>query len=319
MILISSTGIFAIIAIVLWIVGMPVMYPRFIEQYLIDRVTKRHLILSNSFFFSYLLGGILLLIFGHTVSGIVIISILVVAYGLMKSLLYNSFNLVLDFLYDPEKYIFFYFLTGGILFYGIYEFYANDYVKGIILCWMVILNIVSTIILFIAADRKESPTYVNEITENKIQEWDITSTFSELNLDLLGDLNFNLDEIHYAIKSFLKIEYSEITPKQLTDKEKADYVLGIKEYLSNDKVKITEKDRKVLNLIINYINELTKWGKQAEDWTKTLNNLGEKSPKQIETSKKQVKKIIKDIKKDKKTPGSKKAESKPIHSTPPEN
>ncbi len=325
MLLISSTGLISIIAIVLWVFVMPFIYPRYIEKYLTDRVIRRHAYISGNFLLSYSIVGILLIFFDYIVSGIIILSILLAAYQLMRFFLYDSYTFVLDILYDKGKTIAYYIFVSGVLLTGIIKFYSSDWGIGVILCWGVFFNILTTAIGLVLLNKSLYLKTVNEQVEDAeekeidIDSWNVYNLFDYFTNTVNEDIEGLLEGVNSSLGHLLKFVYSDLIPEKYWNCEINQLESIINAHLLNDKTVIPEKEKQVIIVLLKYKNELMAWSKKSNDLYIEARIKKEGSLKKQEVSKKKVKKIIKDIKKDNKSPRFKKSENKPGHSISPDN
>ena len=329
MTLINSTGLISIMFLAFWLFVMPFIYPRHIEKYLTDRVTKRHTYIFWNFYLSYAVAGVILLFSGQYSWGSSILISLFIGSGLMRFFVVDSFNIVLDFLYDELKIIAFYLFIAAVLLTGIISFYGSNPTLGIILCWTVFINLSTTTLGLILSDKQ---TYIKKVkeqeteTKNKeidIDNWDVFSFFDFFSKEVNTDTESLLEGINSVLGHLTTDIYANLIPEEERPNDIDQLEPVITKYLLANKSGIPEKEVHIIKLLLDYKKELSTWTKTSKNLIKKAHRIAETDEKKQSSSKKKVQKISKEIKKEIKGNKSKarsiNPDNKPGHSTPPDN
>jgi hypothetical protein len=329
MLLINSTGLISIMFLAFWLFGMPFIYPRRIEKYLTDRVTKRHFYIFWNFYLSFAAAGVILLFSEQYSRGAFILISLLAGAGIMRFMAFSSFDIVLDILYDNRKIIAFYLFVAAVLLTGIINFYGSNPTLGIILCWTVFINLSTTALGLILSDKQ---TYIRNVKEQEaenrnkeidIDNWDVFSFFDFFSKEVNNDTESLLEGINSVLGHLTTDIYANLIPEEERPNDIEQLVPVITKHILTKDSGIPEKEAHIIKILLDYKKELSRWTETSKNLIKKARPITETDKKKQSSSKKKVQKISKEIKKEIKGNKSKarsiNPDNKPGHSTPPDN
>lgn len=272
--LLSIAGVVSILIFVFWVVAIPFIYPKYLANFITDLIPKTYLFLFWNFFLTHFIMGILLILTGHSSFGLILISFLTLAYGLIqylksKKVLVNGiFSFVLDIAYGSIHQIVFYLFITGLLSYSIYLFYYQSIIFGSIISYCVAFYLISTWLGLRWYSQKKDKSkfnFTNQLNYTKSHSGHLS--LKQVLDDFEPDISKHFYQLTTGIDNLLSVltefVYADFIPEKLRTGDAEQIILSLTDYVLT--VNSIPDDEKAI------IQNLIEKRKDIYDWKNNFN------------------------------------------------